>query len=102
MMRRPPSSTRFPYTTLFRSSPGEVFNRLLGVTAISPSDVWAVGYTQATSSFGPLLEHYDGTAWSVVPGPPSSHATMTAVAASPSTDVWAVGYHYVNEGDTAT
>src|SRR3712207_8040098 len=34
MIRRPPRSTLFPYTTLFRSEPQPV-NRLLGVLAIA-------------------------------------------------------------------
>src|SRR3989441_9570674 len=42
MIRRPPRSTLFPYTTLFRSTPG-------ARTALSsPSEVYA--------AFGPLME----------------------------------------------
>src|SRR2546422_6921049 len=32
MIRRPPRSTLFPYTTLFRSQHGVVFNRLYTIT----------------------------------------------------------------------
>src|SRR5690554_7941829 len=42
MMRRPPTSTLFPYTTLFRSGPGFVF-RHVGVGLYRFVDVWNYG-----------------------------------------------------------
>src|SRR5690554_8209931 len=42
MMRRPPTSTLFPYTTLFRSGPGFVF-RHVGVGLYRFVDVWNHG-----------------------------------------------------------
>jgi len=74
-------------------------NLLTGVTAISASDVWAVGdFTTSTSSgtlFQTLTEHWDGTAWSIVPSPsPSgtgSGSELRGAAAVSTTDVWAVG-----------
>ncbi|HYS44322.1 MAG TPA: hypothetical protein VEM32_10130, partial [Geobacteraceae bacterium] len=40
------------------------------VAALAPDDVWAVGSRQPSfAEFQPLIEHWDGTAWSVVPGP---------------------------------
>src|SRR3712207_6937688 len=38
MMRRPPRSTRFPYTTLFRSVSGVIEEVGPGVTDLSPGD----------------------------------------------------------------
>src|SRR5262245_4332717 len=72
---------------------------LTGVTAISASDVWAVGDFQISTSSGTvfqtLTEHWDGTAWSIVPSPsPSgtgSGSDLRGVAAVSTTDVWAVG-----------
>src|SRR2546427_5228264 len=46
MIRRPPRSTLFPYTTLFRSWPRERFSVLVGLV---------VGINQFTFAFGPSL-----------------------------------------------
>jgi len=65
------------------------------VTAISPSDVWAVGeYTGATSAAGgsALIEHWNGSSWSIVPSPtPGAYPSLTGVAARSASDVYAVG-----------
>lgn len=62
--------------------------RLQDVAAASPSDVWAVGGGQ-----GPVIEHWNGSRWSVVPSPYVNlvDQTLDAVAATGPTDAWAVG-----------
>src|SRR5205807_495772 len=45
-----------------------LFNNLYGVTAISTNNVWAVGEVYYTQVPSPLIEHWNGTRWSVVPG----------------------------------
>ena len=74
--------------------PGAGGNQLWGVTALSPSNVWAVGdQVSAEGTFGTLVEHWDGHAWSVVPSPdPGSAGNQLygLVALGPS-DIWAVG-----------
>jgi hypothetical protein len=63
------------------------------------SDVWAVGYQTPryyTTSFSPLIEHWDGTRWTVVPSPYQGAAELTAVAAVSASDVWAVGIRTTN------
>jgi len=70
-------------------------NELHGVSAVSDSDVWAVGVsynTERTLSTS-LIEHWNGTQWTVVPSPnPSSTLNvLNAVAAVSTNDVWAVG-----------
>jgi hypothetical protein len=65
-------------------------NQLLGVAADSPTDVWAVGGSVRT-----LIEHWDGTSWSIVPSPNHTGAAgdqLTGVAAISPSDVWAVGH----------
>jgi hypothetical protein len=69
---------------------GSANNVLGGVAAIAPNDVWAVGSARP-SQFTPLAEHFDGTAWSVVPVPDPGDGLLNAVAAVSPTDVWAVG-----------
>src|SRR3712207_7259900 len=52
MIRRPPRSTLFPYTTLFRSAPGRGRRLLSGLTAAAPlSGVWAVPALTVYSPF---------------------------------------------------
>jgi hypothetical protein len=63
-----------------------------GVAAISSSNVWAVGY-RSSGGLEPLIEHYDGVRWSVVPSarPGRTDSYLSAVAATGPSDVWAVG-----------
>jgi hypothetical protein len=78
-------------------SPGQTYNILLGVSADSANDAWAVGYS-SNSPTGqaeqPLTEHWNGSAWSVVASASISQPTgrLTGVSARSAGDVWAVGY----------
>ena len=75
-------------------NPGRTRNRLLAVSAVSASDVWAVGRAGEASGSGDrgLIEHWDGTAWSVSPfTPPGRTSELRGVAAVSARDVWAVG-----------
>jgi hypothetical protein len=79
---------------------GTQSNTLTAVSAVSPNDVWAVGYyfQGATRTRSTLTEHWDGSAWSVVPGvdPGSASNSLLAVGAVSAGDVWAVGF--TNDG----
>src|SRR5579859_6854009 len=44
-------------------------NSINGVAAISASNAWAVGYNFIGVNTVTLIEHWDGTSWSVVPSP---------------------------------
>jgi hypothetical protein len=83
------------WSVIASPNPGNVsFNKLLGVTAISTSNVWAVGYYQSDSgAVQTLVEHWNGTSWSVVASPNSASTInqLFAVAAVSATDIWAVG-----------
>ncbi len=77
-------------------------NRLLGVTAISHNDVWAVGFLQDYDGVNEIdhtiTEHWDGTAWSVIPSPnPSDFTYLYGVTAASSDDVWAVGLYHTSK-----
>ena len=73
-------------------------NYLNGVAAISATDVWAVGYyINGTGVNQTLVEHWNGSAWSVVPSPnvgTTYDNYLKGVAAVSATNVWAVGYYY--------
>jgi hypothetical protein len=69
---------------------------LYSVSALSSNDVWAVGaiYDEVSTHTQALIEHWDGSAWSVVPGPSATIPILYGVDARASNDVWAVGaYH---------
>ncbi|HEV2372391.1 MAG TPA: hypothetical protein VGS19_09485 [Streptosporangiaceae bacterium] len=71
---------------------GPYGNRLVAVSAASPSSVWAVGTADTKAGTGSLAEHWDGTRWSVVPIPQIGlDDTLNAIASAGARDVWAVG-----------
>src|SRR3712207_8865153 len=53
MIRRPPRSTLFPYTTLFRSSTGAKGNSASYAGDISDDGRWVVFYSNATNLVTP-------------------------------------------------
>lgn len=72
---------------------------LNGIVAVSSSSIWAVGdYRSGIDPMGPyftLIEHWNGTTWTVVnsPSPGSIASDLVAAARVPaSSKVWAVGY----------
>ena len=73
---------------------GTKSNALVGLAAISPTDVWAVGYTLIGSTRQGLTEHWNGSAWTVVssPDPGTLSNGLLDVEASSSTNVIAVGF----------
>jgi hypothetical protein len=79
--------------------PGADKNFLMAVAAVSPTDVWAVGYTETDITDVPLIEHYDGAGWSIVASaypPPSEYNALYGVTAIAADDIWAVGYENEN------
>jgi hypothetical protein len=68
-------------------------NALYGVAAVSPNDVWAVGWTGNNASSQTLVIHWDGITWSIVPSPNSNLSVnrLYAIAAISADDIWAVG-----------
>jgi hypothetical protein len=82
------------------------YNVLNGVSALSASNAWAVGYRHDNSNPGfveTLTEHWNGTKWKAIsaPNPGTQDNAFAGVAMLSARDVWAVGY-YVNVGDDHT
>ncbi|MGA2738584.1 MAG: hypothetical protein ABSG65_14200 [Bryobacteraceae bacterium] len=88
-------------------------NSLGGVVALAPDNVWAVGFSTASTQPPPgqydvptktLIEHYDGTSWSVVSspnvGPNSQYQSnrLLGVTAVSPTDIWAFGSYFAASG----
>lgn len=71
---------------------------LWGVKAISTNDVWAVGEYLLGGNSYTLIEHWNGTSWSIVPSP--NHPTdgdgrLYSISAVSVNDIWAVGEHNI-------
>jgi hypothetical protein len=64
---------------------------LQSIAAISSTDVWAVGNVYIMYSSSALVQHWNGTAWSIVTDASPATGRAEAVAAISSNDVWAVG-----------
>src|SRR5262249_6092707 len=64
-----------------------------GVSALSPTDAWAVGSVQTPKRARPLAEHWDGTAWREVKTPMDGRhiRLLHDVVAISHDDAWAVG-----------
>jgi len=73
-------------------SPGPQSNFLQGVSAVSENDVWAVGdFVDSSNTEQTLIEHWNGSVWTVVPSSTPVHGVLNGVAAVSKTSVWAVG-----------
>ena len=75
------------------TSPAEG-NALNGVTCVSASDCWAVGNHYNGSAYLTLIEHWDGTAWTIVASPNTegtANNNLYGVACTSTSDCWAVG-----------
>ena len=65
-----------------------------GVAATSPRNIWAVGnYDTGTRfhRFQPLIEHWDGAHWRVIPAPIPGSAQLSSISLLTPSDGWAVG-----------
>ncbi len=85
-------------------NPGPTVSQLFGVAATSASDVWAVGNYQDTNGQSqPLVLHFDGTTWTLVPTPSTGTGSsyLRAVTATSTSDAWTVG-EYSNGGRLRT
>ncbi len=72
-------------------SVGTGANSLVGVASAADNDVWAVGwaYNSRLRAYRTLIEHWNGTKWSVVKSHNANFLNGVAVVAA--NDVWAVG-----------
>jgi alpha-tubulin suppressor-like RCC1 family protein len=70
--------------------------QLSGVDEVSSGNVWAVGSVTQNGAQRTLIEHWDGTAWTIVPSPDPQTGTgasdaLRAVGGTSASDLWAVG-----------
>ena len=84
------------WSVVSSSGPGLVINRLNGVAAISANNIWAVGDDSRSAApsaqFAPLVEHWNGSNWSVVISPLQGTSDfLRGIAAVSASNLWAVG-----------
>jgi hypothetical protein len=75
---------------------------LNAVTALAPTDAWAVGTGILHSGQLPpttVIEHWDGRTWKLVPSPAAGY--LTSVSAVSPDSVWAAGSALGGGGDVA-
>jgi hypothetical protein len=78
------------------------FDVLNGVAAVSGRDVWAVGQQGTVDNSRPLIEHWNGQRWKVVPNPSLGGASaLDGLSALSRSSIWAVGYHQGSSGIVA-
>jgi hypothetical protein len=68
---------------------------LIGVAARSADDIWAVGRVLVDHINSPLIERWNGSTWSLVPGPKVAGRSsgLKDVAVEPGGAAWAVGWN---------
>jgi len=74
------------------SSPGPA-TAIYGMEVISANDIWAVGIEYSANPAKMLIEHWNGTQWSIVPAPSvgADVAYLFKASAVSTNDVWAIG-----------
>jgi hypothetical protein len=82
------------------------YHYLLGVTCVSASNCWTVGYNYSDGGYihQTSIERWDGTSWAIVTSPNTGRAQyslnsyITSVRCVSASDCWAVGYYASNRG----
>jgi hypothetical protein len=76
-------------------------NRLFGVTCASATDCWAIGRYFTGLILQTLIEHWDGTGWTIATSPDTSIAEenyLYDVTCSSTLDCWTVGAYGSGSG----
>jgi hypothetical protein len=92
------------WTQVASPNPEPSDNQLTDVSAVTPSDVWAVGFSTAGSTFQTLILHWNGTSWTQVasPNPGFGLSELLGVDALSANDAWAVGEYNTSAGALKT
>jgi hypothetical protein len=81
--------------------PGDGEDEFLGVATGPDGTVWAVGKDQVGANYQPLVERFDGVAWSLVPVPHmQGSAVLKDVTPAPDGRLYAVGWRVLPGGRT--
>jgi len=92
------ASTCFAWTGAQPQNVGRHDNTLSGVSAVSPCDAWAVGFYSTGTVDQTLIEHWNGTAWTLAatpnPGGSLEENFLSGVTALPPHSALAVGGYF--------
>jgi hypothetical protein len=74
-------------------NPGTSEDELFGVAVLSPCKAWAVGDARSGQVQQALVEHWNGSAWTVAstPSPGSGDSELFSVSSVSRSDAWAAG-----------
>ena len=72
-------------------SSGTSIGELKAVAALSPCDVWAVGFGASGKTYQGLIMHWTGSSWAIVPSPSPGSVQLSGISAVSATDIWVVG-----------
>ncbi len=61
-----------------------------------PNDIWAVGFSGSSTLPQTLVEHWNGSQWSIVPSPNvgTNLNSLNGVTVVSANNVWAVGVYF--------
>jgi hypothetical protein len=80
------------WTAVAVTSPLGRFQELNSVVATSATNAWAAGsFTDSSGTAQTLVEHWDGTSWSIRATPSVAGGVLNGVSATSASNVWAVG-----------
>src|SRR5205823_198240 len=87
----PPPACGLFWRYVSSPNPGS-YNIFYAVAAVATNDVWAVDFTFNGSLAQTLIEHWNGSSWSVVSSPNvgSLYNFLQSIAVVAANDVWAV------------
>nr|BBH85832.1 hypothetical protein KTC_05830 [Thermosporothrix sp. COM3] len=78
-------------------------NKFRSIVARSAKDIWAVGEAAPPiPNSKPMLQHWDGKKWQVVPYETTESGRLLSVTALSKNDVWAIGQTYQGPGEPLT
>jgi hypothetical protein len=81
---------------------GGIDSDLEGVSGVASDDVWATGeWVPKSGIIRTLVDHWNGTSWSIVPSPSkgTDSSDLSAVSADAADDAWAVGLYFTGTGE---
>ena len=87
------------HLTVVPCPPTDQYSELVDLSAVSSTDIWAVGERDDTEHQHALTMHWEGVSWSQVKGPAAGHhkTWLEGVAAVAGDDAWTVGYHLIGD-----
>lgn len=98
---QPAAACGSKWVTIASPNGAGALSELQAVAGTSPSDIWAVGDHGPSTATKSLIEHYNGTKWTVS-AIPAAGTVLNGVAAISSKNAWAVGTTVTRASDLNT